>query len=84
MTELDRYSCEEVFRRLDDYVDRELSAREMEVVHRHLQACDWCAREYEFEKSVIRQVRASVRRLDLPAGLKERISGALLQADRGL
>ena len=84
MTELDRYSCEEVFRRLDDYVDRELSARDIELVRQHLQACDWCAREYEFEKSVIRQVRASVRRLGLPAGLKERISRALLQAGGGL
>ena len=29
MTHLSRYTCEEAFRRLDDYLDRELSEQEM-------------------------------------------------------
>ena len=33
---LDRMSCEEAFRRLDDYLDRELSPDEMRQVEEHL------------------------------------------------
>jgi len=35
-----RYTCEETFRRLEDYVDRELSAEEMERVREHLKTCE--------------------------------------------
>ena len=36
MTIIDRYTCEEVVRRLDDYVDRELSPREMQLMRQHI------------------------------------------------
>ncbi len=45
----DRLTCEEVFARLDDYVDRELSAEEARLVEEHCAVCDVCAREYRFE-----------------------------------
>ena len=32
MTSIDRYTCEEVVRRLDDYVDRELAPHEMQLM----------------------------------------------------
>lgn len=77
MTPLGRFTCEEAFRRIDDYVDRELGASEMELVRRHLEICEGCAREFHFEASVIDGVRRALRRIDLPDRFQERILAAL-------
>ena len=77
MTHLNRYTCEEAFRRLDDYLDRELSAEEMTLVHEHLDICAGCAREFTFEASVLRGVREKLRQIDLPDSLQARILAAL-------
>jgi anti-sigma factor (TIGR02949 family) len=77
MTHLNRYTCEEAFRRLDDYLDRELSAEEMTLVHEHLDICAGCAREFNFEASVLRGVREKLRQIDLPDSLQARILAAL-------
>jgi predicted anti-sigma-YlaC factor YlaD len=42
----DRLTCEETFRRLDDYLDRELNHHEMALVRKHLKACDVCESAY--------------------------------------
>ena len=80
MTHLSRYTCEEAFRRLDDYLDRELSAEEMTLVHEHLDICAGCAREFNFEASVLRGVREKFRQIDLPDSLQARILAALGKA----
>ena len=77
MTHINRYTCEEAFRRLDDYLDRELSAEEMTLVHEHLDICAGCAREFNFEASVLRGVREKLRQIDLPDSLQARILSAL-------
>ena len=77
MTHLNRYTCEEAFRRLDDYLDRVLSAEEMTLVHEHLDICAGCAREFNFEASVLRGVREKLRQIDLPESLQARILAAL-------
>ena len=77
MTHLNRYTCEEAFRRLDDYLDRELSAEEMRLVHEHLDICAGCAREFNFEASVLRGVREKLRQINLPDSLQARILAAL-------
>jgi anti-sigma factor (TIGR02949 family) len=82
MTHLNRYTCEEAFRRLDDYLDRELSAEEMTLVHEHLDICAGCAREFNFEASVLRGVREKLRQIDLPDSLQARIVAALGKAQR--
>jgi mycothiol system anti-sigma-R factor len=74
---LDRFTCEETFRRLDDYLDRELSDREMQLVREHLKVCAACANEFEFETSVLSGVRAKLQRIAAPPGLMARISHAL-------
>ena len=80
MTPLNRYTCEEAFRRLDDYLDRELSAEELTLVHEHLDVCAGCAREFNFEASVLRGVREKLRQIDLPDSLQARILAALGKA----
>jgi anti-sigma factor (TIGR02949 family) len=75
MTPLSRYTCEEAFRRLDDYLDRELGAAEMELVRQHLEICEGCAREFNFEDSVLQGVRAKLREVDVPDDLQARLLG---------
>jgi len=80
VTHLNRFTCEEAFRRLDDYLDRELGPEEMAMVREHLEICAGCASEFNFEASVLRGVRDKLRQIDLPDGLEARIA-ALLEAE---
>lgn len=82
MRPIDRYHCEETFRRFDDYLDRELTAEETRLLEEHLEHCERCARELRFEARVIREVRAKVARITAPPSLRGRIARAL--ADDGL
>lgn len=75
--------CAEAFRRLDDYLDRELSAEEMAMVREHLEICAVCATEFKFERSVLDQVREKLRRLDVSPALAQRIARALDEAEKG-
>ena len=77
MSQPDSLTCQETFRRLDDYVDRELSADEMQQVREHLDRCAWCASEYVFEEHVIQGVRERIRQITIPSDLLSRISLAL-------
>jgi anti-sigma factor (TIGR02949 family) len=77
MTHLSRYTCEEAFRRLDDYLDRELSADETALVREHLEICAGCAREFNFEESLLHSVKDKLRQIELPPSLQARILDAL-------
>ena len=74
---MDRYTCEQVFQRINDYLDRELSAEEMALVQAHLDTCSVCAGEYAFEGSVLSELKAKLRRIDLPASTLDKIRQAL-------
>lgn len=73
MSHLDRITCEETFRRLDDFLDRELSRTEMKLVQEHLDTCGACAQEFRFEASVIESVRSKLDRIAAPPDLMARI-----------
>lgn len=79
MGPVNRFTCEEAFRRLDDYLDRELSAEEMAMVREHLETCAACTREFTFEASLLSAVRRKLRRIDLPPTLLDRINRQLGQ-----
>jgi len=70
-------SCDDVFARLDDYLDRELSAAEMDAVRVHLDRCAECASEYAFEGRVLGDLRAKLRRVRIPERFSETIIGNL-------
>ncbi|HXG43743.1 MAG TPA: zf-HC2 domain-containing protein [Gemmatimonadales bacterium] len=72
-----RLTCEEVFSRLDDFLDRELTADEIRLVEQHLATCAACASEYRFEASVLEGVKAKLRRIRVPDALRARILGRL-------
>ena len=80
MTEVTRLTCEEVFRRLDDYLDRELSADEMRLVREHLDVCAVCTAEYRFEQEVLDDVKEKLRRLTAPPGLLAKVQSAIGKA----
>lgn len=77
-----RYTCLEAFQRLDDFVDHELSAEEARLVREHLDTCAMCAREFQFEASVINHVRAKIRRIMVPPDLLRRVSARLAAATK--
>lgn len=74
MPVLSRFTCEEAFRRLDDYLDGELTGPTLALVVQHLELCDRCAREFDFEGSVIEGIRSKLRQVDLPAEVLERFA----------
>ncbi len=81
---LDRYTCEEMIRRLDDYLDRELTPGETRRVEEHLTDCEACVREFGFEASMLRAVRAKLRDVEVPEALADRVAMSLARerADR--
>ena len=82
MSAVDRYTCEEVLRRLNDYLDRELSEAEMTMVKAHLDTCAQCASEHAFEDSVLRELKDKLRRIDLPQSLVDKVAAILTGAQR--
>lgn len=82
MSPLDRYTCEQLFRRMDDYLDRELVAGEMAQVRAHLETCAACAKEFAFEASVLQTLKAKLRRVSIPPRLRERIARRLSRYPR--
>jgi anti-sigma factor (TIGR02949 family) len=79
----DRYTCEEMLRRLDDYLDRELSADETRRVEEHLRDCEACVREFGFEASVVKTVRAKLRDVEVPDTLLDRVAMTLARERAG-
>lgn len=80
MTLPDRFTCEETFRRLADYLDHALSPEELRLVREHLEICAVCAGEYRFEESLMAEIRAKARRVEMPSDLLDRITAALRSA----
>ncbi|MFL5494177.1 MAG: anti-sigma factor family protein [Gemmatimonadales bacterium] len=62
-----------LLQRLDDYLDRELSADDLQLVERHLEECSDCASRYRFEIRLIHDIRARLRRIAPPGDLMTRI-----------
>ena len=78
----DRFDCEQVFERLEDYLDRELSAEEMAMVREHLETCEVCAMEHAFERRVLDDVREKLMRISMPESVKARVAIAIEAAQR--
>jgi anti-sigma factor (TIGR02949 family) len=78
---LDRYTCLETVRRLDDYLDRELSETERHEVERHLETCDRCLQRFRFEAAVVDDLRLKLRRVTVPPTLESRLREMLRRGD---
>jgi anti-sigma factor (TIGR02949 family) len=74
----DRYTCDEVLRRLDDYLDRALTDEEIRRLEHHLADCLACASAARFERGLIDGIRIRLRRIALPAELRQTIHTRLM------
>lgn len=73
MDRLDRYTCDEALRRLEDFLDRELAPDDFRKVQEHLDTCAPCTSQFQFEASVLKGIRGRLQRADLPPDLMARI-----------
>jgi anti-sigma factor (TIGR02949 family) len=82
-----RISCSEMVFRLDDFVDRSLSAAELELVEEHLLECAECARKFRFEASLVESLRERLSRIAAPdellARIRERLGNQEARRPRG-
>lgn len=74
MKPVDRFTCEDVFRKLDDFVDREIVEEEARLVSEHLETCAVCLGMYRFEDGVLKHLREKIRRIPAPPDLLQNIS----------
>ncbi|NNG17191.1 MAG: hypothetical protein HKM89_11990 [Gemmatimonadales bacterium] len=77
MTDQTYLTCEEMFRHLEDYLDHELRAEEVERVEAHLAICEICAKEYAFEGNLLDGIRKKLTRAKMPPDLARRIAATL-------
>ncbi len=75
-------SCKETLLRLDDYIDRELSPRETQLVARHLKICHQCAQRFAFETDLVEGLRLRLERIEAPADLLAKIRVSLDEAEK--
>lgn len=71
----DFYSCEECIKRLNDYLDHELSPEERADVVKHLSLCKPCLERFSFEESLVVSLREKVTRfVCAPAELRAKLA----------
>ncbi|RYD47247.1 MAG: hypothetical protein EOP83_28315 [Verrucomicrobiaceae bacterium] len=73
--------CEATFRRMQDYLDRELSSEEVSLVQEHLEGCGMCAEEYRFEASILTRIGRCLQEEPIPENLFERIMSGIGTGD---
>jgi mycothiol system anti-sigma-R factor len=74
-------TCDDVSNFLHSYLDGELDEAERVPIDRHLAGCARCRELVSFHSTVKTALRARMRRPQVPAGLRARISVALDRAD---
>ena len=78
---IDFYSCEEAVRRLNEYLDHELTEGERVVVLKHLEICRPCLRRFTFEQTLIVSLRQKITVLCVPSALREKLHGLLRERE---
>ncbi len=71
--------CEEIIRRLETYLDRELTDKEVREVKWHLADCPDCEDHFRFEEKFRRLVRVHGSKDRAPTSLRERLIAHLHQ-----
>lgn len=81
-TGIDYYSCEEAIKRLNEYLDHQLTDEERVVVMKHLEICKPCFSRFSFEQTLIVSVRAKLSKICAPQPLRDKLRGLLRPDDR--
>ncbi len=69
----DFYSCEAAIKRLNEYLDHEMTAEERVVVLKHLEICRPCLKRFSFEQTLVMSMREKVSLLCIPPALREKL-----------
>jgi mycothiol system anti-sigma-R factor len=69
-------NCEEAMRRLEFFLDHELTAEEEAEVRHHLEACPPCVRHFRFDEKLRRLVRVCAGP-PAPPSLRARVESCL-------
>jgi hypothetical protein len=75
--EADYYSCEEAVKRLNEYLDHQMTNAERLVVMRHLEICRPCLRRFTFEQTLVVSLRQKVALLCVPLAVRQKLSHLL-------
>jgi mycothiol system anti-sigma-R factor len=70
-------NCQDCFKALNPFLDRELSDEDIVQVRQHLDACGGCLHVYQFQESLKRLVRVRCQEQVAPASLRAKISMSL-------
>ena len=76
----DPYECEEAIKRLNDFLDHQLTEGERAVVVKHLEICRPCLRRFTFEQTLIISLRQKVTQVCAPQGLKDKLHSLLRES----
>lgn len=79
--EVDFYSCEEAVKRLNEYLDHELTESERVVVLKHLELCKPCLRRFTFEQTLIVSLRQKINRLCTPQPVRDKLHHLLRNSE---
>ncbi len=71
-----KIDCDEVMRRLFDYLDGEVEITAQDEIHHHIEDCRSCFSRVEFEKQLKSRIRGAGRD-SAPDSLRNRISDLL-------
>ena len=74
---VDFYSCEEAVKRLNEYLDHQMSEEDRTVVLKHLEICKPCLTRFSFEQTLIISIRQKITHLCAPQALREKLHGLL-------
>lgn len=75
--EVDYYSCEEAVKRLNEYLDHQMTDMERLVVLKHLEICRPCLRRFTFEQTLVISLRRKVALLCVPTSVREKLHSLL-------
>lgn len=76
---IDYFSCEEAIKRLNEYLDQELTDEEKTVVIKHLEICKPCLNRFSFEHALMLSLRKKVTNVGAPETLKNKLKALLKQ-----
>jgi anti-sigma factor (TIGR02949 family) len=65
--------CQQAVQRLNEYLSRELSSDETELVQEHLQRCKGCFDKFHFEETLLKTLRAKITSVTAPTGLRDSV-----------
>lgn len=65
--------CQQAVQRLNEYLSRELTSDETELVQEHLHQCKGCFDKFHFEETLLKTIRAKISSVTAPSGLRESV-----------